>query len=269
MKAQQNIFRFGVVLAIIFWVVDAFMDSLLSTERISFLESCLQPHAEELWMRGFVILLFLIFSAYTQRLLRIIDSMTSELQRYHDQLEYTVAELQMEISERKLAIEELEQLAETDPLTSLINRRKFHELLNYEVERNQRYRSGLSLIMCDIDHFKNINDQYGHDAGDEALITFSKKVSENIREVDIFSRWGGEEFMILMPNANLENARSVAEKLRKVIELTDVDDIDSFTASFGVTHYEENDTAESFLKRVDDALYRAKENGRNTVEIAA
>lgn len=268
MKIQRNIIRFGVFLALTFWVVDSLIDSALSV-KLSFLESLLQPDAQELWMRGFVILLFLIFAAYTERLLRIIDSMTEELKHYHDRLEYTVTELQVEITERKHAIEELAELAETDPLTSLINRRKFHELLNYETERNQRYQSGLSLIMCDIDHFKKINDQFGHDAGDHALKVFASIIAENIRETDIFARWGGEEFMILMPNVHLNSASSVAEKLRKVVEITQIDKTDAFTASFGVTHFNKNDTAETFLKRVDEALYRAKEKGRNTVVTVA
>lgn len=262
---QKNITRLGVTLALVFWVVDAFIDSLLSENGITFLESCLDPSGEEIWRRSFVILLFLIFSAYTERLLKFISNMTRELKQYHDRLEYTVNELQMEMAERKVAIEELEQLATTDPLTSLYNRRKFNELLAYEVERNQRYHADLSLIMCDIDHFKKINDKFGHAAGDTALKIFSDKVTENIRDVDIFARWGGEEFMILMPNSNINSARSVAEKLRKTIEDTDTKTVASLTASFGVTHCKDDDTTESFVKRVDEALYKAKQQGRNTV----
>lgn len=265
MKAQQNITRFGVLLAVVFWVADALIDSTLSGGEINFFESCFNPAGEELWIRGFVILLFLIFASYTERLLRIINKMTKELKQYHDRLEYTVTDLQMEMAERKVAIEELEKQAITDPLTSLFNRRKFNEILAYEVERNQRYKSGLSLIMCDIDHFKIINDKFGHDVGDEALKTFSDKISKNIREVDIFARWGGEEFMILMPNVTINNARSVAEKLRKTIESTRIKKAGNMTVSFGVTHFNDGDTPESFVKRVDEALYKAKESGRNTV----
>jgi diguanylate cyclase (GGDEF)-like protein len=262
---QKNISRLGIALALIYWAVDALIDSLTSDKSITFMESFFNPGGEEIWMRSFVVLLFLIFAAYTERLLDIINKMTRELKQYHDRLEYTVNELQMEMAERKVAIEELEQLAITDPLTSLFNRRKFDELLAYEIERNQRYKAGLSLIMCDIDHFKQINDKFGHNVGDNALKTFSDKVTENLREVDIFARWGGEEFMILMPNANIDSACSVAEKLRKTIENTNIKKVDVLTASFGVTHYNSNDTAESFVKRVDKALYKAKQQGRNTV----
>jgi len=266
---KKNITRFGIILALVFWVVDAFINSLLSEDGITFIESCFYPSSEQLWMRSFVVLLFLVFSAYAERLLKIINNMTRELKKYHDRLEYTVNELQMEMEERKVAIEELEQLAITDPLTSLFNRRKFNELLAYEVERDQRYHTGLSLIMCDIDHFKQINDKFGHVAGDTALKTFTDKVTENIRDVDIFARWGGEEFMILMPNANIDNASSVAEKLRKTIEDTNVETVSSLTVSFGVTHCNNDDTTRSFIERVDAALYKAKQMGRNTVVTAA
>jgi diguanylate cyclase (GGDEF)-like protein len=267
-NVQKNISRLSLFLALVFWVVDAFVDSLFSRGTTTFIESCFYPSGEELWMRSFVVLLFMVFAAYTERLLKIINNMTRELKQYHDRLEYTVNELQMEMEERKLAIEELEQLAITDPLTSLFNRRKFNELLDYEIERNQRYNTGLSLIMCDIDHFKQINDKFGHIAGDTALKTFSTKVTENIRDVDIFARWGGEEFMILMPNANIDSACSVAEKLRRTIEETDIKTIESLTASFGVTNCNIEDTTESLLNRVDEALYKAKQLGRNTVVTA-
>ena len=199
---QKKITLLGILLALIFWIVDALIDSLLSEHSLSFMESCFNPSGEEVWMRTFVVLLFLIFSAYTERLLSIIHDMTIELKKYHDRLEHTITELKMENAERQYAVEELEKLSITDPLTSIYNRRKFNELLTHEVERSKRYKTGLSLIMCDIDYFKNINDSFGHDIGDKTLKIFSAKINENIREVDMFARWGGEEFMILMPNAN-------------------------------------------------------------------
>jgi diguanylate cyclase (GGDEF)-like protein len=263
-KAQKNITWLGIALALAFWFVDAWLQSLVSA-GITFMDSLLNPETERLWLRGFVVLLFLIFSGYAEHLLKIINKMTRELKRTHERLEYTVTELQVEATERKAAIVELELLAVTDPLTTLINRRKFNELLCYEIERNQRYQADLSLIMCDIDHFKKINDSFGHDVGDNALVIFSEEIRKNIRDVDIFARWGGEEFMILMPNVKLADANSVAEKLRKVIEETSIKAIDTLTASFGVTNFNASDTMESFIKRADEALYQAKDKGRNTV----
>ncbi len=261
---KPNISRFGIILAIVFWIVDALIDSILSQD-LGFFDSCFLPGGEELWIRSFVVLLFLIFSAYTERLMKIINNMTTELQQYHDRLEYTVTELQMEITERKAAIEELEKLAITDPLTAIFNRRKFNELLEYEIDRTLRYQSGLSIIMCDIDHFKIINDQFGHDTGDDVLKAFVKTIGSNIRDVDVFARWGGEEFMILMPSVTLDTASGVAEKLRHLIKITPIEGIDTLTASFGVTQFNSSDNIDSFLKRVDQALYQAKQNGRNTV----
>lgn len=265
---QNKITIFGVLLAIIFWLVNAFIDSIFSIEGTTYLESVFHPSGEKLWMRTFVVLLFLIFSAYTERLLEKIHKMTIELKSYHERLQQMLAELEMENTERKHAVEELERLSETDPLTSVYNRRKFNDILASEVERSKRYSTGLSIIMCDIDHFKKINDQFGHDVGDNALKVFSSTINNNIREVDMFARWGGEEFMILMPNTNAEVAKAVAEKLRQIVEDTEIKKVNTFTASFGVADLNQEDTAESLLKRVDEALYKAKNSGRNKVEIS-
>ncbi|MDT8451666.1 MAG: GGDEF domain-containing protein [Gammaproteobacteria bacterium] len=256
----------GVLLAIIYWIVDAFIYSLFSEQGTTFLQNCFNPRGEELWMRAFVVLLFLIFSAYTERLLAIIHDMTLKLKKYHFRLELTIAELEAENIEHQRLVEELEKLSITDPLTSIYNRRKFNELLATEIERSKRYQNSLSIIMCDIDHFKKINDTFGHDVGDRVIRKFSKQIHENIREIDMFARWGGEEFMILMPNVSVENAHSVAEKLRTVIEKTEIETADNFTASFGVADLLLDDTAETFIKRADQALYKAKRSGRNRVE---
>ena len=256
----------GTLLAIIYWIVDAFIYSLFSEQGVTFLQSCFTPPGEELWMRAFVVLLFMIFSAYTERLLAIIHDMTVKLKKYHFRLELTVAELEAENIEHQRLVEELENISITDPLTSIYNRRKFNELLAMEIERSKRYQNTLSIIMCDIDHFKKINDTFGHDVGDKAIRKFSKQIRENIREIDMLARWGGEEFMILMPNVSVENAHSIAEKLRMIIEKTAIETAGSFTASFGVTDLMLDDTAETFIKRVDQALYKAKHGGRNKVE---
>lgn len=263
---RNKITILGVLLAIIYWIVDAFVYSLSSEQGITFLQSCFKPRGEELWMRAFVVLLFMVFSAYTERLLAIIHDMTVKLKKYHFRLELTIAELEAENIEHQRLVEELETLSITDPLTSIYNRRKFNELLAMEIERSKRYQNSLSIIMCDIDHFKEINDTFGHDVGDKAIQKFSKQLHENIREIDMLARWGGEEFMILMPSVNVENAHSVAEKLRMIIENTEVETAGSFTASFGVTDLMLDDTAETFIKRADQALYKAKRGGRNRVE---
>jgi diguanylate cyclase (GGDEF)-like protein len=265
MKIQQKINFLVFILATTFWLVHAYFDSLLSIEGVPFLESCFNPNTESLMLRGFVVLLLLIFSAFAEKVVKVFNNMARELKHQQDTLEDTVNQHMAINNEHTLTIKHLEKLADTDPLTSILNRRKFKELLQYEAERNQRYQFSLALILCDIDHFKMINDNFGHNEGDEVLKVFVKNITDNIRDVDVLARWGGEEFVILMPNSTTDNANNVAEKLRKMIELTDIKNVDHITASFGVTEFKASDTIESFIKRADDALYKAKEGGSNRV----
>ncbi len=161
---------------------------------------------------------------------------------------------------------ELERQATIDSLTGIFNRLKFNEVFDREIQEALRYKQRLSLIMFDIDHFKSINDTYGHLMGDTLLKEVVRLISANIRNVDIFSRWGGEEFVILSPNNELKSAQQLAEKLRVQIEKHDFSCPCKMTCSFGLTQFRENDTADSFIIRADDALYRAKGRGRNSVE---
>jgi len=178
-----------------------------------------------------------------------------------------------DITERQHAEEELkrahallERQATIDSLTGIFNRLKFNEVFDREIQEALRYKQPLSLIMFDIDHFKSINDTYGHLMGDTVLKEVAMLILASIRNVDIFSRWGGEEFMILSPNNELKSAQQLTEKLRVQIEKHDFSCPCKMTCSFGLTQFRENDTADSFIKRVDDALYRAKGRGRNNVE---
>jgi len=161
----------------------------------------------------------------------------------------------------------LEKLASTDQLTGIYNRRKFEEMFNVELDRISRYKSPLALIMFDVDHFKSVNDTYGHDVGDKVLKSIVNVVNKNIRNTDIFARWGGEEFLILSPETNSENARALAEKLRASIEKTKFVKAGKLTCSFGVSSYIDKESGDSLIKRVDDALYEAKNEGRNRVNV--
>lgn len=172
-----------------------------------------------------------------------------------------------DITERKRAEEEIALLATTDSLTGIANRREFNLQLGKEIERAKRYNTPLSLVMYDIDHFKRVNDTFGHDTGDSILQMLTAVVKANIRTVDFIARWGGEEFMILMPQSDEASAGDAAEKLRQKIIRHSFNQIGSLTVSFGVTAFAPNDDSNTFLKRVDTALYKAKENGRNRVEI--
>jgi len=163
--------------------------------------------------------------------------------------------------------ERLKQLSTTDILTLVYNRMAFNDFLDAELQRARRYKTGLSLIMFDIDHFKSVNDTYGHLVGDEVLKALVKVVQLSIRKVDILARWGGEEFMILVPEAAPEAAHELAERLREEIESHDFSTKEKITVSIGVTTYRDGDHADSIITRVDNALYKAKENGRNRIEI--
>ncbi len=154
-----------------------------------------------------------------------------------------------------------------DKLTGVHNRAKMEEVLTYELQQHKRYNTPFSFIIIDIDNFKNFNDTYGHIIGDEVLISVAKISNRTIRKSDTFARWGGEEFALLLSNTELENARIVAENIRKAIENLDHRVAGKITASFGVTGSKKDDTIESIFKRADDALYKAKDKGRNRVEL--
>jgi diguanylate cyclase (GGDEF)-like protein/PAS domain S-box-containing protein len=170
-----------------------------------------------------------------------------------------------DITERVLIEEKLQKLATVDSLTGIYNRYKTNEEIEIEIGRNKRYDENFALAMFDIDHFKKVNDTYGHEVGDYVLQEISNIVTNEIRESDRFGRWGGEEFMLILPKLSKKEALHVSEKLRGKIESHDFKDIGRITISIGVTVFEPSDTKESLLKRADNALYRAKNEGRNRV----
>lgn len=161
--------------------------------------------------------------------------------------------------------EQLLNISMTDELTKTGNRRHFDLSLESEVSRAKRYNTHLSLIMCDIDFFKKINDKYGHDKGDEVLIHYTQLIQTHLRNEDIFCRVGGEEFMIISPNISKKDAQKIAEKLRVIIEENKTPL--AITMSFGVVEFHRDESAEQLYKRADEALYRAKESGRDRVVV--
>ncbi len=188
-----------------------------------------------------------------------------------------VIEYTREITERKKAeeekrklIERLEYLSRTDALTGLINRRALADCLSYEIDRAIRYRSELSLILCDIDNFKEINDSYGHDIGDRALQLLSATLKTMLRKTDIAGRYGGDEFMLVLPETAIGGAESLADKILAEVRNTDLHFEDSrqvrLSLSIGVACVmSENETIDSLIKRADDALYQSKHGGRGRV----
>jgi two-component system cell cycle response regulator len=167
--------------------------------------------------------------------------------------------------------EELERLANFDSLTGLHNRQAILGKLRELINRAKRYKEDFSLSMLDIDHFKRVNDRYGHLTGDEVLEKIAALIRQNIRDTDIAGRYGGEEFIIILPQANLSSALVVAERIRNIIENTEMKDsagnVFAITVSQGLSGWERGEDAYSLISRADEALYKAKEKGRNRVQI--
>jgi two-component system, cell cycle response regulator len=169
--------------------------------------------------------------------------------------------------ELRMVQDGLRRLAVTDELTGAFNRSKFEEIIHIEMERANRYGDPLSLIIFDIDHFKAVNDTYGHTSGDKVLRRIADIVRENIRKMDYFIRWGGEEFMIISSELPLDRAYALAERLRKLTEQNSFNGIGRLSVSFGVTEFRAGEDDDSFVRRADTALYHAKRKGRNRVEV--
>jgi len=175
-----------------------------------------------------------------------------------------------DITERKNMEEELRRLATTDPLTGVNNRRRYNEISERELTRCKRYRHPLCVLMLDADHFKAVNDTYGHDAGDKVLQALANACVAELRDVDVLGRFGGEEFTVTLPDTSMDTALEAAERLRASLARTKValDDGQeiSFTVSIGASDLrEENESLTDLLNRADAALYTAKEQGRNRV----
>lgn len=159
------------------------------------------------------------------------------------------------------------RLARTDSLTTVHNRQSLNDILNMEIYRSARYKNPLALVMFDIDHFKKINDTFGHQTGDAVLKALADVVLRHIRSTDIFGRWGGEEFLIVAPEVSGEAGMHLAEKVRSLIAHHDFPGGRQVTASFGVAPFSPQDNFDSLINRADQALYRAKHAGRNRVEL--
>jgi diguanylate cyclase (GGDEF)-like protein len=196
----------------------------------------------------------LISVAYT-RWVRMIQSYQKELHEINEKLER---------KSRKF-----EKIAATDPLTGLYNRMKFLELFISEYTVMVQRHNDLSILVIDLDHFKEVNDTYGHNIGDEVLKQVSNLLLKELRNVDILCRWGGEEFVALLPAADCDSAWLIAEKIRSAIEAFSLEGIPGITASIGVSQIKEGDDLHEVIERADRALYSAKMAGRNCVKKAS
>lgn len=170
--------------------------------------------------------------------------------------------------ELEKAYKKLELVAATDPLTKLSNRRDILQKISYELDRFKRYKRVFTLIICDIDNFKLINDQYGHDAGDIILVSISDILSDNVRQQDTVSRWGGEEFLIFVPETDLKGGFTLAEKIRKKInehKFTYKETSFNVSLTFGVSEFREGMDLDKCINDADQALYKGKKEGKNIV----
>jgi len=184
-------------------------------------------------------------------------STSDQLEKYHQ----LIGELQQ-------TIEDMKHRTTTDPLTGAWNRSRIAEAIHYEAARFIRYGHPASLIFIDLDHFKRINDTYGHLAGDSVLVEFCLLAQTVMRSTDMLGRWGGEEFIMVLPNTSGSGARFVAERLREEVEAHSFPAAGKVTASFGVAVYRRDESMEDWIGRADKAVYRAKDRGRNCVELS-
>jgi two-component system, cell cycle response regulator len=188
------------------------------------------------------------------------------LSKLNDELTDLTRELNKKNRELEAANSTITKLMNTDPLTGLTNRRQLKEMLDAEMSKARRHGHPLSALMTDIDHFKSINDAYGHDTGDKVLVKVAQALRSTCRKEDIVARFGGEEFVVILPDSPAASAVECAERIRKAVEETVYPGIDRpVTASFGATLFLQTDTEDSLIKRADAALYEAKETGRNRV----
>ena len=250
-KPDVPVWFVGVVIAVLFWIFDAVLYCYIFTPGGSLIDAIFLREPFELWMRCVVSVMIIGFGVYADRTI-------VRHKRMQDLLE-------AEIERRKRLEKSLREIANTDSLTSVYNRRRFYKLLNREMKRVNRYGGTFSIILCDLDHFKEINDQFGHHIGDATLRGFCDRVKSHIRSSDSLARLGGEEFIVLTPNTTAADAEVKAERLRKLARDYIIEGKKNLSVSVGVTEYREGDDTDSLLIRADRAMYGAKARGRNKV----
>lgn len=198
----------------------------------------------------------------------VLNYFVKERERSHAQVLEAKRELERSNQQLLENEEKIRELMLTDWLTGVANRRHLDERLKIEIARLQRYGNAFCVIMADLDRFKAVNDTYGHDVGDKVIHAFAKTIDESIRSVDFVSRYGGEEFIIIMPETQQAGAEMFAERIRVAMHELVTPPMDKpVTSSFGVTAARAGDTLQTILKRVDHALYQAKEAGRDRVAV--
>ncbi len=208
------------------------------------------------------------FTGMVSRMQDLVANLESKVALRTEELAATNDKLGQAVRELDEKNQALEVMTRTDRLTGLANRRRLEEALTTEVLRARRYGKPFSVIMLDIDHFKNVNDRFGHQAGDNVLIAIAGLLTRTARETDVVGRFGGEEFLLVCPETELLVVAALAERLRSEFSSMDFPLVGRVTSSFGVAEFTQGDSVKSLVERADQALYRAKDGGRNCVEVA-
>lgn len=246
----------GLALTLALIVSEAWVDAFYAKESRTLYDALFHAEPYRWSLRGLTAFVILAVSYVVGRILLRQGSTMAALSEKN-------FELQNEVTLRKKMEAEYSRLTVTDMLTGIGNRRKFEHDLAAAIAAERRSPRGLYLFMCDVDHFKKINDSHGHDVGDLVLVKLAKVWGESLRETDSIYRIGGEEFVILSYCASWDGAGALAGKLAHALDATNFFPVSSVTTSIGVAALAEFDTPQSFYKRADEALYEAKSGGRN------
>ncbi len=220
-----------------------------------------------LWTLWGVFATGLLFTIALSTFLLILSGRAIIDQSRADQLAKEIAEREAVEFKLHLTNERLEIIASTDELTQIYNRRAIEEIGAKLEAEARRYGTSFAVLLLDIDHFKRVNDQWGHKTGDMVLKDFTNSIREALRDVDEFGRWGGEEFMILARNSSLDDAAEFAERLVAMVANREIERVGKITTSIGVAVSRADETFDEVVLRADRALYTAKRNGRNRVEV--
>ncbi|WP_339132824.1 MAG: diguanylate cyclase [Candidatus Electrothrix sp. GW3-4] len=218
---------------------------------------------EPLWYIG-------AFNKYLQEIKRLVDAYAEDKSETFQSitkmimLEIVITMESYHYTKYKLQ-EELKQIAITDDLTGVFNRRKLEDVMCYEMDLAQRKKHALSILMLDIDHFKQVNDTYGHQAGDAVLVETARLIQHCLRTSDYVIRYGGEEFLACLPKTSLQAAADIADRLRRQIAEQTFSAVGRITVSIGIAEYTYGENREAYIRRADEQLYAAKQGGRNRV----
>lgn len=241
---KPNLFPIlAIVIAALFWIIDAYLDVFVFNASPSFSASVFSSDPNELWMRLSVITTLILFSLYAKN----SEEITAKLKKKIDSID--------DVSD------ELEYLETVDPITLLFNKRKLYELLEYEMEKEKRYKAGLSVIFCRIDNYNKITTTHSQAIVDSFLRNIALQLVKSLRTSDIVSHWSDNEFLVLIPNKSADETKDISEKIRNVIENYDFENVGKVTASFGVTQFIEDDNKVTIVTRATNAVDRAQEKG--------